>query len=131
MELALVKRRRLSKPVTALSAHAPAPTGDADAFFAAYAAQPPEGQAVFRKVLVVGEFEMWRTCPIEACRRAGACRGPEIDCFDDRRAELKQAILATFARWIDIAEITPEEFELYWEREARAAGLDVEGGAMV
>lgn len=120
------RRRQSPKSAPPAAAVAPVPNPDVDAFFATYRSLPPEVQPVMRQLLVVGAFSMWRTCPIEACRRAGTCRGRHVECFHDRRAELKESIMATFARWIDIAEIAPEEFAAFWEREALKVGIDLD-----
>ncbi len=37
---------------------------------------------------VADYLELWSDCPRRECRRAGACRGRQATCYDERRPEI-------------------------------------------
>ena len=122
----MVKRRRLPPKPAPADAAGPVPADPEAAeqrLREIHDGLDPAGQAIIHRLIVARDLGLWRGCANEACRRARACRGPGVECFDQRRGEVKQTMLTTFLHWVDLAEITPEEFDLFWNRQFEAAGF--------
>ncbi len=88
---------------------------DAEArrLFSALRALGPEAEAFGLRLMVVNAFAMWADCPHQPCQRAGTCRGEEIACFEERRAELTQRILHHVVGLLCVAEVSAQAFYDY------------------
>ena len=73
----------------------------------------PEAVEFMRRLAIVNEFGLWEDCAREACRRAGKCRGGDAECFDERRGELKRAILQHVVSLLCTANVSSDEFYDY------------------
>ncbi len=84
----------------------------------------PEAEEFFRILAIVNEFQMWKECPREACRRTRKCRGDNAECFDERRYELKRKILRYVVWMMCTAEVSSEEFYDYLDEATDEEGED-------
>jgi hypothetical protein len=39
-------------------------------------------------------LDLWEKCPRDQCRRAGACRSRAVACYDERRPEIIEIMIA-------------------------------------
>ena len=79
-----------------------------------------------RRLAIVNEFRLWADCPRTACRRSGKCRGEDAECFEERRDELKHAVLRQVVWLLCTTGISSDEFYDYLD-EVVADADDVEG----
>lgn len=75
----------------------------------------PEAVEFFHRLAIVNEFCLWKECPRPDCRRAGQCSGDNAECFDERREELKRAILRCVVWLMCTANVSQDEFYDYLE----------------
>ena len=114
-------------PRNARPAHGPQRPREAPGGFAAQVrALGPEGEDMIRRLAIVNEFGLWENCSREACRRAGKCRGDDVDCFDEQRAELKRAILQHVVWLLCTTRVSSGEFYDYLDEVT--ADPDEDGG---
>ena len=66
-----------------------------------------------RRLLVANMMEMWADCPHDACRRAKTCRGEDVACFKERRAELTRRILKHVFLLLFTADVSSDAFYDY------------------
>ena len=79
------------------------------------AAIGPDAIDCFRKFVVVNALDMWKDCPIAACRRKRTCRGREMECFTDRNDELRRRAIAHAVYFLFTAGVSSDEFYDYLE----------------
>lgn len=84
----------------------------------------PEAEDFYRRLAIVHEFELWKECSRETCRRAGKCRGDNAECFDEQRYDLKRKILRLVVWMMCTAEISSEEFYDYLDEVTDGEGED-------
>ena len=89
--------------------------GDEGNLAAELAAIGPDAIACFREFVVVNALDMWKDCPIAACRRNRTCRGPAMECFTDRADELKRRAIAHAVYFLFTAGVSSDEFYDYLE----------------
>ncbi len=101
------------------------PDGDeVDRFVGKLRALGPEAEEFGQRLMVANAFDLWADCPNESCRRAGKCRGEDIGCFDERRAELVRKILQHVVALLCIANVSSDEFYDYLDEVTADADDD-------
>ena len=81
-------------PEVANPFHRPLPPGVRETDPEAWAQRHRESeeQYLYLKRMVVGFARFHRYCPLKACRRAGECRSPTVECHDANVKELRKEV---------------------------------------